>query len=163
MTFQVVGVFCEDVREEKWGQVTIIGIMPDSVNLPAPPIDLGDRKAVPIIPKLGLYVRVHSSLDDPPPEPMKLKLLFPDGIDVEIGGFDQKLITKARDEAITKGLPTAGMVITAVLQGLQIVGPGLIRAVLQSERDTYLCGILNLVTPTLTASEPPASQSPGAA
>lgn len=162
MTFQVVGIFCEDIREEKSGQLTLIGTVPDNVVLPPAPSNLGDRKAVPIIPKLGLYVRVHAPLDQLP-KPMKLKLLFPDGTNLEIGELDKGLITKARDEALAKHLPVAGMVMTAVLQGFQVGMPGVVRAVLENESDAYLCAFLNLVTPDPIASAQPALQSPPAA
>ena len=50
MAFSAIGIFCEDIRQEKSEQDTLIGILPDNVNVPSIP---------GMFPKLGLVVRMH--------------------------------------------------------------------------------------------------------
>jgi len=37
MTFNCVGIFCEDIREEVGGTHTIVGVMPDNISVAGPP------------------------------------------------------------------------------------------------------------------------------
>jgi hypothetical protein len=39
MVARVIGVFCEDAREEKSGQFSLIGLLPDNVNFSGSPGD----------------------------------------------------------------------------------------------------------------------------
>jgi hypothetical protein len=159
MTLQVVGFFCEDVREEKSGQLTLVGVLPDTINIPRPPPDLPDMMRARM-PKLGLYVRVHMSLDYGG-RSMKTKLKFPDGGETPIGVVDEAIIAKAKDDAVAQGLPIAGVIQHAVLQGFAIPNPpGLVTAILEVDGTEHMAAILRFIydeqTISPNVSAPPA-------
>jgi hypothetical protein len=162
MTIQVVGLFCEDVREEVSRQLTLIGLFPDTLNVEA--VNPGsDGHAV--FPKLALFVRVNVSIDDPV-ETMALKLVFPNGQRIGIGEVSKDLIQRSKDEAAASELPFAGIRHHAVMQGFAVPQSGPILGVLDTGAQQITCAVLNIrlnrgVPPT--ASEQPVSQSPPAA
>jgi hypothetical protein len=98
MTLQVVGLFCEDIREKKSGQITIVGIFPDNVNIPPPPPSISNPEVpqTTIIPKLGLYIRAHLGLEDDP-GPMTVKLIMADGEQLVLGTFDAEIIAQSKN------------------------------------------------------------------
>ena len=145
MTVQVVGLFCEDIREEKSGQLSIIGIMPDNLTIPAPPsVKEGSERPQGILPKLGLYVRVQIGLEDEP-GPMEINLIFPDGNALRLSGFGDDLIESAKRQAKENALPIAGMLSHAVLVGVPVSGPGKFLAVVDAKEGRQTCAVLNLV------------------
>src|SRR5204863_1010 len=95
-----IGIFCEDIREEKSGQVTLVGILPDNVVMPRIPPEIAEKNpsARPIIPRIALYVRVHVGADEAM-QPLRLKLILPNDSEMEIGTIDTDLITKSQNEA----------------------------------------------------------------
>lgn len=151
MTPIVIGMFCEDIREEKSGQVSIVGILPDSIRLPPPPASIKRQDGEPsiVIPKLGLYVRLLLPIGSlKGPIPVKLKLT--DGTNLSLGEIDNALIEKSVAEARAIDLPIAGIVFHAVMQGFQITKPGLIKAVIVHEGKEQVCGVLNVIMSTST-------------
>jgi hypothetical protein len=68
-------LFCEDIRHEQSGVATLVGVLPDNLNVPATPV---------VLPKLAMYIRVVFPLSKIPnkisahlqaswfPEPAKL-------------------------------------------------------------------------------------------
>ncbi len=154
MTLNAIGLFCEDIREEKSGQVTLIGILPDNVNVPPAP-----DNAKAILPKLGLYVRVHLGMDDEP-GPMTIKLVFPDDSELMLGNFEPNLIATAKRQAQERRLPIAGLVSHAVLSGLQASVPARIMAILESAGERRTLAVLNFLAvldsaPDKEPAEPP--------
>src|SRR5947199_412358 len=71
-----IGIFCEDIREEKNEVYSLIGVMPDNINVPATP---------GMLPKLAIYARFHV-----PPTlnvgAIDLKLRFANGVEVALRG-----------------------------------------------------------------------------
>lgn len=86
----VVAIYAEDARDEVGGQTTIVGILPDVVELPAIPV---------LMPKLAVYLRIHVPIGQEPKGPVKV-VLRGEAIDVELdlGGFDEELIAKSSNE-----------------------------------------------------------------
>src|SRR5689334_2870375 len=106
---RVIGLFCDDIREEKSGQDTIIGILPDNMNV---------AKYPSVTPKLGLYLRVHI---DPKNPASKIVAKFKTPWDQhEIGGADEDLIKQAVDQANEKKLPLGGIVLKALIVPFQM-------------------------------------------
>jgi hypothetical protein len=151
MTQNVIGMFCEDIREEKSGQVSIIGILPDSIRLPPPPqaIKRQDGELSAVIPKLGLYIRLLMPIG-PLKGPMPIRLDLPDGRNLPLGEIDDALIEKSLTEARANNLPIAGVIFHALMQGFQIARPGLIRAILTHQDEEQVCAVLNVIMPTST-------------
>ncbi|WP_439925704.1 hypothetical protein [Nitrobacter sp. JJSN] len=146
---QVLGLFCEDIRDEKSGQVSIVGILPDSIQLPPPPDNKEHLTA--ILPKLGLYIRVMLPLEGPS-GPMPVGLAMPDGTTISLGDIGTDVIAKAKSEAIANHLPLAGLIFHATMQGFQIATTGLMSAVLDCEGERNVCAMMNVKPATSTAS-----------
>jgi len=141
-----IGFFCEDIREERSGQLTLIGLLPDNINVPPPPPDLLERNpnARPIIPRIALYLRIHIGLNEKV-QPLKLKLVFADDSEVDLGDIGGDVIADAQRQAAEKNLPIAGIVTHAVFQALKAPREEVMRAILQSENESHVCAILRLV------------------
>jgi len=48
--FSAIAIFCDDIRAEKAGTDTIVGVLPDNINVPDMP---------GIFPRLAVYIRLH--------------------------------------------------------------------------------------------------------
>jgi hypothetical protein len=92
---QAIGLFCEDIREEKSGQLNLIGIMPDNLNIPATPAPTDGKILQAMIPKLALYVRVHLEPEDDPGE-VQISLIFPNGDVSNIASFPAELVEESK-------------------------------------------------------------------
>lgn len=154
MTMHIVGFFCEDIREEKNGQLTIVGTLPDNVQVPPPPSSQeprDGRQFAAIMPKLGIYIRVRVPLDIPP-IPMKVSLSLPNGSSIVLGNVDSEIISKSKREAQEKGLSFGGLIFHAVMQGFQFGSAGLVSAVVEWGDNREICAQLNLIMPPATLS-----------
>lgn len=139
MSLDVIGLFCEDIREEKSGQYTLIGIFPDNLNLGVPP---GPTHQA-FLSKLGIYVRVHFAAEDDP-GPMKVILIFPNGTEAEIGKLDEALIAQSKAQAADSKNPIAGVISHAVHAPFQVQVPGKLLAVLETKTGRHTCAVLNV-------------------
>jgi hypothetical protein len=129
----VVGLFCEDVREEKTGH-TVIGILPDNMNVSALPGAL---------PRLGIYIRCHV---DPSAEigAISGKLRFADGEEIHLATFDETAVKKTQAETRDKGTPLAGFIMVAVAMMVQIKVAGSISAFVNIGGAEILAASLNI-------------------
>jgi hypothetical protein len=152
--FSFIGLFCEDIREEKTNLRTLVGVLPDNVqvgNLPG------------FLPKLCVYFHIHLDLDSDVKQ-IKARIRFPDGATIEVSDFE-KLIEPVKAESKATGMPFAGLISTATVMPVPITQIGKINAIIEVDGTEYVCGALNLVpveTTAPTASEPPSGQSPPA-
>jgi hypothetical protein len=147
MALHAICLFCEDLREEKSGQITLVGILPDNVNLPPTPEVKEGLVARPFIPKLALYVRMHIGIEDDPGT-MTLKVVFPNGEETALGDIENDLIVQAKRQATEKGMPIAGLLSYAVLSGFQAVTAGVVSVVLETKDQRSVIGIMNLIQDT---------------
>jgi hypothetical protein len=132
--FTILGLFCEDIREEQSGIETLVGILPDNISVPSVP---------GMMPKLCVYVRINF----PPSFPMQpgsMVLRFPDGVEAAVGEFTEELIATARENTIAEGGPLAGIKSRATLGGLTFKEAGRIHLVAKLGDKEYLCGSLNI-------------------
>lgn len=141
MSLQLMAVFCEDIREEATGQQTLIGILPDIINLPPRPAE-AKQTSRPRLPKLGVYFRIQMGVDEPA-QPINVKLIFSDGQEVALGTIDQPLIDKAKQEARDASMPQAGLRFTAVYPNFRIESFGIMSAVCEMGNDRHTAGMLN--------------------
>lgn len=132
--WQAVGLFCEDIREEKSGQDTLVGILPDNVNL---------TKIPGVIPKLCLYVRVHVDLEADITA-IVASLRFPDGTEQSLGSFDSDFIKKTQKEAREKGAPFAGFIAKGIGGPLNVSVPGQILAIAKIDNEEVVCAFVNI-------------------
>ena len=131
--WQVVGIFCEDIRQEKEG-VSLIGILPDNI---------GGRGFPGRLPKLGIYVRIHI---DPYAAigPISLKIRFPDGSENALGSFDEEFVQKAQRDAKSQGSPWAGLVMNVVAGGITLPRAGRLTVIARRQTEELICAALNI-------------------
>ena len=130
----VVALFCEDVREEKSGGETLIGIYPDNVNVPSIPC---------AFPKLALYVRINLNVEFDHPS-LSLTLTMPDKTQVAVTQFERSLIDKALADARATGNPIAGLIGRVVSGNFPVPIPGRIVATVKVGDESIVAGSLNV-------------------
>jgi hypothetical protein len=133
----VVALFCDDIRQEASGTVTIVGVYPDNVNVPKIPGGLL---------KLGIYVRIHL---DPSfaPVPISTWLELPDGKELNRDEVDPKLVRDALSKASTSEAPYAGLIASFVIANFGITEPGRVKAMVQLGDQKIVAGALNVRVP----------------
>lgn len=129
----ITGLICEDIRAEKSGQETLVGIFPDNIRVPEFP---------GAIPKLSIYVRIHI---DPAfdPGPIKIRLIVPSGEEHDLSELSEEFIKHVRDQALAKGAPIAGIISRATISPLQIGSPGRLIVVANVQGKEFPCAALN--------------------
>jgi len=134
--------FCEDIREEKNGAFTLIGIMPDTITVIRPSDDAAG-KFVPMIPKLCIFARFNCDL----------RLSFKDAYVRVVAPDDSELIkySMASDlrEAIRlsneKGNLLGGVNFRFIMGGFTVVAFGHMKVEMAVDDDVILAGELQLV------------------
>jgi hypothetical protein len=139
----VVGVFCEDIRAEKSGAFTLIGIMPDNANVSLPDPPQPNQRGV--MPKLCLYIRINVDAADTVKN-ISTKVRLPDGNEIDLGTVAQNIIEMAFADATNKGNPLAIVVLRAEFLGFLITGLGRIIAEVTVEDEVFIAAQLNLTT-----------------
>ena len=139
----VICLFCEDIREEKKNTDIIIGVMPDNIRVAQVP---------GLFPRLALYARIQSPVDDPPPS-ISLRLELPGGKSIDLSGMPQEEITKAVEMARQNEAPYIGIILKAILGNVSIESPGRFSAIARLGDKEYLAGTLNVKI----EEEPPTS------
>lgn len=139
----VICLFCEDIREEKKNTDIIIGVMPDNIRVAQLP---------GLFPRLALYVRIQSPVDDPPPS-ISLRVEVPGGETIDLGGMSLEEITKAVEMARQNEAPYIGVTLKAVLGNVSIESAGRFLAIARLGDKEYLAGTLNVKV----EEEPPTS------
>jgi len=132
----VAGVFCEDIREEKSGAETLVGVLPDNVNMTPLPSAM---------PKLAVYLRVMLDPDNPP-EKIKSYLRTPWGQTIELGAADSVLIKTAVEQASANALPLAGIVLKGLMSPFAVQSVGTILAIADVDGEEIICAMLNIVS-----------------
>jgi hypothetical protein len=150
-TWNAIGLFCEDIREEKSGQDTIIGILPDNLNLPS----LREPNMQPLLPKFCSYVRVSLDIQDKP-KGLAVKLMDTKGSLITQGAWDQSVIDKAFSDAAANNMLIVGLIWKMVASPFPVMSAGKITASLIVNGAEHIVGALNIIAPTATASPPPA-------
>lgn len=137
----VLGLFCEDVREEKGGSVTLVGLMPDNINLDV--IGEAPPDAARTMPKVCIYARVNFDVDQPVKN-VDLHLIFTDTVSIPIGKIDGNVIDLAVKQAKEKDLPFAGVTMRAAINALNVPKPGIVRLEALVDGKTTLLAIMNV-------------------
>lgn len=132
---RAVAFFCEDIREEKSEQDTIIGVLPDNMAAPRYP---------GVAPRLGFYARVHIDPNQPPSH-IEVVVKTPWGDEIKAGTADGELIRTAVAQAKKNGLPLAGVVLKALLAPFVMKSSGLTLATINVDGEEEVCAMLNLV------------------
>lgn len=137
----VVGVFCEDIREEKSGNITLIGVIPDNVEVPSIPVG---------IPKLCVYIRSHF---DPsmPIRVFKHKIILPDQTKLDADS-DLAVVAKAQADALEAGTPICAIFARIEMSPFPVTMLGRVRVETTLNDTTYLACALNFKLPVEKAN-----------
>jgi hypothetical protein len=138
-----ITLFCDDVRDETAGTVTLVGIAPDNINVPKMPASLA---------KLAIYTRiaVPSDLD-----PVALQMVFrsPEGDETELGAFSAEFVEATCEQAREAGNPIAGFVTTGVAAPFTVRAPGRWLGILRAGSTEIITGGVNFdLQPEASAS-----------
>jgi hypothetical protein len=148
----VMCVFCEDIREEKSEQVTIVGVLPDNLNIAVlSPPPTPTSKA--LLPKFGVYLRINLSADMERPKNVSAKVLNTGGEIIYQTEWASEVIDKGFVDTETNRLPLLGLLLKVVVAPLP-VSAGKITAIVTIDDTDHLAGVLNIIFPN--ASQPPA-------
>jgi hypothetical protein len=112
--FSAVCVFCEDIREEKSGQDTIIGTLPDNLvatKLPAPGPTANAR---PSLPRMGVYLRIHLDAEQDIPKEVSAKMINMDGQVVAHSTWDRSIVDKTFAESRANHMPVVALIFKVV-------------------------------------------------
>ncbi|HSC19433.1 MAG TPA: hypothetical protein VLC74_11005 [Rhizomicrobium sp.] len=158
MAISVMGLFCEDIREEKNDILTLVGLVPDNANVAGgdEPIPAGKTK---VIPKLCVYVRINYDPKNPCGS-AAVRLIMPDGSKHPLGDIDAALMETGRAQALARGNLLAGVTFRAVMSPLPVKSGGHLKVEVEIGSETHLAAALNLnfVSNAATASAPPSVQ-----
>jgi hypothetical protein len=138
--FSFIGIFCEDVRDEVGGTHTVVGVLPDNVNIGGLP---------GMIAKLAIYIRIQLHKDYNP-KVLKARMKIPGGIAFEIADLAE-LIRPTKEQAESSNMPFVGLVAKAIISPIQISQIGRIEAIVDVDGTEYICGVLNLIQPEANA------------
>ena len=136
----IIALFCDDIREEKNGALTLVGVLGDNANVTKPPTD----EMVGFIPKLCIYLRLSFDVS------AELGLVsftvkMPDGTEIGAGGIDSETLAKAR-ETRNKGNPIGGVVSRLQFVGLTMKTQGRMTVEATIGDQTYVAGFLNFIS-----------------
>jgi hypothetical protein len=148
--FQATAIFAEDIREEKSGTITIVGVMPDNLTVASFPGAFA---------KMAIYVRLviktGTKLGD-----MAIKVKDPDGVVVVSSEISQELIENTYIKAKRDSNPIATIYSQITASPFPIAKKGRFFVVLESKDVTEIIGSLRIVAADSTsASQPPSEQS----
>lgn len=113
-TVNGIALFCEDIRPEVGGSVSLVGVMSDFIAVPSFPVTLA---------KLGFYARLFLPVEGAQPD-MVVNVIEVEGGVVEIASFSETMIAKAQSEAKTQGNDYVGLIAQAVASPFTVNSPG---------------------------------------
>jgi hypothetical protein len=128
----VVGLFCEDIRPEKSGSETIVGVFPSNLTFHGLPN---------VVPKFCLYARINldPQSDD---SPIQLRIHVPGMDEPLVNTIDPELIAKAKADARDQNAPLATIVSRLLVAGFQVNQIGRINAIARVGNDEFVCASL---------------------
>jgi hypothetical protein len=134
-TASVVGLFCDDIREEKRGTDTLVGIFPDNINVPALPITFA---------KLAVYIRIHLDPSNDPPGAIPIRIEMPNGSQMPLGTLEESLVNKTLQDAKATGAPIAGLISRAVASPFHLPAAGRLRVIVTIADEDVLAAAINV-------------------
>jgi hypothetical protein len=134
-----ISLFCDDIREERSGADTIVGVYPDNLSLPHIPS---------VIPKFGIYTRLYFEKSENTPKIIAahLKLSWSDEI-INIGDFGGIQLQNAFDEADKDKRKRVGIIMKAMLAGFAVTKTGSIDVILNIDGKEVVSGSVRIVSP----------------
>jgi hypothetical protein len=149
----VLAIFCEDLREEKSGQDTLIGTIPDNVQTNVPGA----------IPKLCVYGRIHLDAKGDIPKNFTCKVIGSDGHEFILPGWEPSVVDNAFKASREKGMPLVGLIFRAGFHNFPCKKEGNVTVHIAIDGVNYVAANFRVVALPSTASPQPSAQSQPAA
>jgi hypothetical protein len=131
--------FCEDIREEKSGADTLVGVLPDVLNIPTTPV---------LLPKLALYFRiVFPLLKTPTKISSHLQTPWQSEL-INFGEIPEAQMASAIDDARAQHNDGVRFNAKIILSPFSITMEGKIYAITSIDNTNILAGSLKFVIPT---------------
>lgn len=128
-------IFCEDIRAEKSGTETIVGVFPDNINVPSFP---------GMMPKLGVYVRIHVPTDEDL-RSVRIELVDADEDQSVLADIDEDFLVNARKQSESAGQSYIGMIVRSVMSPFPVQRSGRINVYIRvDEGQPIIIGTLKL-------------------
>jgi hypothetical protein len=137
-------LFSEDIRAEKSGQDTIVGTLPDNLNLEGTPPPAG-APARAMLPKLSVYLRINLDIDSGNPKAVAARVLNTNDDLLAQSDWTSDVIDKAFIDSRANQMPLVGLVFKVIMSPLPITGSGKIRVIATVDGTDYLAGALNVI------------------
>jgi hypothetical protein len=138
-----VAIFCEDIRDEKAGGLSLIGVVGDNVGVPALAEGVPQEYQA-ILPKLCMYLRVNFDAENDPGE-ITVIIILPDGTVASQNVIAKEIIDQARATRL-RGNPVAGLVTRLVMGNIAIPKTfGRITATVTIGSQVYVAGTVNFI------------------
>ncbi|MDZ4308754.1 DUF6941 family protein [Allopontixanthobacter sp.] len=128
-----IALFCEDVREEKQGTYSLMGIVGDNLRVPSLP---------GAIPKFVIYVRINIPISCTAEE-LRLYLHYPNGDRILINTIREDLVEKTLNDARSMGNPIAGIFSHLVAAPFPVEQAGRIAVELESTSGSQVIGSIH--------------------
>lgn len=160
-----MGFFCEDIREEGDNIVTLVGLLPDNINVSAQEIfskenaEAASLRSNRILGKLCYYARANFDPNFALPS-IQFFVVLPDKTRIPAGEVASATIETAKKKALENTLPLAGVTVRAILGGFRFPkSGGLIKLEADVNGETKIVAVLN-TTPVTKATSSTENQPP---
>ncbi len=147
--FSAVCVFCEDIREEKSGQDTIVGTLPDNLVAAKSP-SLGAAQNIrPGLPRLGVYLRIHLDAEQEIPKEVSAKVINTDGQIVANSTWDHSVVEKTFADSRENHMPVVSLIFKVVAAPFMLnMEGGKITVIAIVDGVERVAGALNVIVST---------------
>ncbi|QUL38142.1 hypothetical protein [Erythrobacter sp. JK5] len=121
-----LSMFCEHARSERGGVASLIGVMPDRINLKAaaPKDKVSDADYKPALPNLAVYTRSRIPLDRELRKGVVIQMLSPSGEEVFSHQFDDEFVANSFDAARSDGKEYLILISQFGLQNFPVIDEG---------------------------------------
>jgi hypothetical protein len=153
MPLSAVCVFCEDIREEKSGQDTIVGTLPDNLVAAKSPSVEESANMRPLLPRLGFYLRIHLDAERDIPKEISAKVINTDGQLITQSSWERSVLDHTFAESRKNKMPLVGLIFKVVAAPLPVtMEGGKITVVVTVDGVEHLAGALNVIVSTALGS-----------
>lgn len=133
-------LFCEDIREELSGALTLVGVFPDNLALPSTPI---------MMAKFAVFVRLALNVQDAPEaRNLIVKLQDPSGNAVIAHEITADVVKQTIVDATAQGSRIATFFTRLTSAPFPVPEFGRFEAVVESGENTFLAGAIRFVPAT---------------
>lgn len=132
--FSATALFCDTIRDEVGGTVTIVGVLNDNITVPFTPGALA---------RLCVYVRISF---DPfkSPKRLSISLQFSDDPVLFESFVETDLLEKAFADAVSNGAALATLVTRIETAPFPVASPGILRVLIKRDQITQTIGTLKI-------------------